>query len=51
MFPNFLNLHADWERVLDCDMTIAYVDKLKRFKVEADRQISKLDALDASQPV
>ena len=27
-------------------MIIAYIDKLKRFKVEADGQISKLDALD-----
>ena len=41
----------NWERLLDHDMTIAYMDKLKRFKVEADRQISKLDALDMAQPV
>ena len=37
----------DWERLLDRDIIIAYMDKLKRFKIEADGRISKLDALDA----
>lgn len=39
-FPN-------WERLLDRDMIIAFIDKCKRFKLEADGQISKLDSLEA----
>ena len=37
----------NWEHLLDRDIIIAYTDKCKRFKIEADGQISKLDALDA----
>ena len=41
----------NWDQPLNRDMIIAYMDKLKHFKVEADGQTSKLDALDAAQPV
>ena len=37
----------NWERLLDRDMIIAYIDKCKRFKLEVDGQIYKLDAIDA----
>ena len=37
----------NWERLLDCDIIIAYMDKLKHFKIKADGRTSKLDALDA----
>ena len=37
----------NWERLLDRDIIIAYINKCKRFKIEADGWISKLDALDA----
>lgn len=37
----------NWERLLDRDIIIAYMDKLKHFKIKADGHTSKLDALDA----
>ena len=37
----------NWEILLDRDMIIAYTDKCKQFKIEADGQIRKLDAIDA----
>ena len=37
----------DWERLLDRDMLIAYMDKCKHYNVAADGRISKLEALDA----
>ena len=40
------NLLPNWERLLDRDMIIAYTDKCKRFKMEADGKICKLDAID-----
>lgn len=38
----------NWKRLLDHDIIIAYLDKCKRFKIQADGRISKLDALDAA---
>ena len=37
----------NWKRLLDRDIIIAYMDKCKHFKIEADGWILKLDALDA----
>ena len=36
----------NWERLLDRDMVIAFIDKCKRFKLEADGQIRKLLSLE-----
>ena len=36
----------NWERPLDRDMVIAFIDKCKHFKLEADGQIRKLDSLE-----
>ena len=41
------NSLPNWEILLDGDMIIAYTDKCKQFKIEADGQICKLDAIDA----
>ena len=38
----------NWQRLLDRDMLIAFLEKCKRFKLEADGQIRKLDSLEAA---
>lgn len=38
----------NWKRLLDHDIFIAYLDKCKRLKIQADGRISKLDVLDAA---
>ena len=37
----------NWERLLNRDMVIVFIDKCKHFKLEADGQIRKLDLLEA----
>ena len=37
----------NWQRLLDRDIVIAFLEKCKRFKLEADGQIRKLDLLEA----